>query len=113
MLSPDQIWLAIACMTAVTYGVRVLPFILGESRKEARQGEKERPILVALGPSLLVAIMVVTILPGVHKAVNQGITAELSYLFGIAATLLALKLSKNAGLAVLVGVAVNALIKFL
>ncbi|MFM2483450.1 AzlD domain-containing protein [Celerinatantimonas sp. YJH-8] len=112
MPSFNQIWLAVLCMAVVTYSTRVLPFILKRMQKQTSQTDKNSPVLATLGPSLLAAITVVTVIPGVQKTIQLGTIAQLSYILGVLTTLLALKFTRNAGFAVLAGVAIFALVSY-
>lgn len=106
-LPSDLAWLAVIGMALITYLTRALPFAVKKAQPSER--ENSSPALAALGPSLLAAIAVVTVIPGLREAMHTGYAAQLSYLLGVAATLVALRLTRNAGLAVMAGVGAYAL----
>ncbi|MCL2894941.1 AzlD domain-containing protein [Brenneria tiliae] len=114
MLSSDLAWIAVIGMALITYLTRALPFAIRKKSK-ANTGERENgsPVLAALGPSLLAAITVVTVIPGLRDAIESGISSQLSYLVGVVTTLLILRLSNNSGVAVISGVGAYACIFYL
>ncbi len=106
MLSFDKAWLAIVGMALITYFTRAVPFLFRKVKSNLPQSDETSSVLAALGPSLLAAIAVVTILPGLQNAINTGYTPLLSYLIGMVITILVLRIFHNAGLAVMAGVGI-------
>ncbi|TKI02347.1 AzlD domain-containing protein [Martelella alba] len=113
VLSSDLAWLAVILMALITYLTRAVPFAIKKIKTNTGERENDSPVLSALGPSLLAAITVVTVIPGLRDAAEAGFSSQLSYFVGAASTLLILKLSNNAGVAVISGVCVYACIFYL
>ncbi|MBI3285477.1 MAG: AzlD domain-containing protein [Burkholderiales bacterium] len=108
--SMENIWLAIILMAGLTYMTRSLPFLLeGRSRAFDRLTESDSP-LSTLGPCLLMAIAAATILPTLAANLNAGGFQILPTAAGLLGTMLAMKLWCNVGLAVLVGMFMDALV---
>ncbi|MGE9553765.1 AzlD domain-containing protein [Erwinia amylovora] len=104
----DQAWLAVFAMGVVTWLLRSLPFMLNKRARSDDKAEQGSPVFSALGPSLLSAIMIVTLIPGIQQAMAVGYGRALCYGMGILMTLGALRVSRNPGVAVIVGVAIYA-----
>ncbi len=104
----NEAWVAIIAMGAVTFATRSLPFVFKRNFVEGKSPGKKTP-LNALGPSLLAAIAVVAIMPDLRDAAVDGVQPFASYLVSLLATLAVLRLSKSAGLALMIGVACYAL----
>ncbi|WP_413740339.1 AzlD domain-containing protein [Sodalis sp. RH14] len=113
MLSFDKAWLAIAGMALITYFTRAMPFLFRKVKAKLSEPDKYSSMAAALGPSLLAAITVVTILPGLQNAINTGSTPLLSYLVGIVITIFVLRIFHNAGLAVMSGVGIYFILSFI
>jgi hypothetical protein len=80
-----------------------------QAQLRGRQKPRKKTPLNALGPSLLAAIAVVAIMPDLRDAAVDGVQPFASYLVSLLATLAVLRLSKSAGLALMIGVACYAL----
>lgn len=96
-------WGAVIAMAAITYLTRALPFALS-ARSRLLRRLAEGSSLAALGPALLAGIAVAVIVPDVMAL--QGMLQWLPYAGGLLATALAARRMANAGVAVIVGVAV-------
>ncbi len=93
--------LAILVMALVTWLSRALPFLL--MRKSNIFGRLGTGRFVILGPALLVAMTVVVVYSDLHTTVSAG--PVLAYLVGLIAAGLCVKMTSNAGYAVLAGMA--------
>lgn len=108
--SMESIWLAIFLMSLLTYLARSLPFMLsGRSGVFNRFAEPESP-LAALGPCLLMAISASTILPMLLAKLNAGGMQIWPTVAGLLGTMLVMKFWQNVGLAVVVGMVLDALV---
>ncbi|MFC0140430.1 AzlD domain-containing protein [Erwinia mallotivora] len=101
----DQAWVAIIAMGMVTWLLRSLPFMLNKRVQADKKADQNSPVFSALGPSLLAAIMIVTLIPDVQQAMASGYGRVMCYGMGIVITLAALRFTRNPGIAVIVGVA--------
>ena len=111
MTSGEDMWLAILAMAIVTWLLRALPFLVNR-HKPGREGQPLReisPVFAALGPSLLGAITIITLIPGIRQTFAAGWHGVFCYVAGIVSTLAFLRLTSNAGVAVIAGVGVYAL----
>ncbi|MCX8959535.1 AzlD domain-containing protein [Erwinia psidii] len=103
----DEGWMAVIAMGVVTWLLRSLPFMLNKRvRADDNRADHGSPVFAALGPSLLAAIMIVTLIPGMQQAMSIGYGRTLCYVAGILMTLGALRVTKNPGIAVIVGVGI-------
>jgi len=100
----DLAWLAVIVMGVVTWLLRSLPFMLNKWTRTEDKTEQGSPVFSALGPSLLSAIMIVTLIPGIQQAMAAGHGRALCYCTGILITSCALRITRNPGVAVIVGV---------
>src|SRR5690606_4598334 len=98
-----EFWGAVIAMAAITYLTRALPFALS-ARSRLLRRLAEGSSLAALGPALLAGTAVAVIVPDVMAL--QGMLQWLPYAGGLLATALAARRMANAGVAVIVGVAV-------
>ncbi len=96
-----EFWLAIAVMALVTWLSRALPFLL--MRKSSVFGRLASGRFVILGPALLVAMTVVVVYSDLQHA--AGPEPVLTYLCGLLAAGVCVKLTRNPGYAVLAGMA--------
>ncbi|AXF78131.1 AzlD domain-containing protein [Erwinia tracheiphila] len=106
-MSSEQMWIAVMAMGGIIWLLRCLPFMFNKSKckTEDTAGHKST-IFKALGPSLLAAIMVVTLIPGIQRAVTGGYGRMLCYGAGIVITMVVLRVTRNPGVAVICGVAI-------
>jgi branched-subunit amino acid transport protein len=112
-LSPDNVWLAIILMGAVTWLARSLPFwFSGQRRWLQRLADPSSP-LAALGPCLLVAMMAATVLPMLSQQVQIDLWHAVPTLVAMAAVLLTMKIKPNVGLAVVLGMVTYPLVVWL
>ncbi len=113
MTFSENFWIAVLAMMALTYMSRALPFLLPEDHSILRWLSDKNSPLAALGPSLIAAIAGTVILPELLKAAqgNNSLADLSTYGLGLAATVLTMKFSKNAGVAVIVGMIVYGLMK--
>lgn len=104
-------WIAVFVMMVLTYLTRALPFLLPENIPLLRRLADKDSRFSALGPSLIAAIAGKIVVSDILKAVQGGHgLIDLSiYALGLAATLLALRLVRNAGFAVIAGMVVYGL----
>lgn len=101
--SEQGLALAILAMALITYATRALPFLLGrDNRLLAWLANPDGP-LATLGPAIIAALAAVTILPEARTALASDRWPI--FLAATAATLIALRLLKEPGLAVLIGLA--------
>lgn len=109
----DTQWLAVFAMALVTWLLRAIPFFVNH-KKPGREGQLRdiSPVFAALGPSLLGAITIITLIPGIRQALTTGHHETICYLTGIGCTLACLRLTRNAGVAVVAGVGMYALALF-
>lgn len=91
---------AILLMAAITYLFRLLPLLMRKQTNELF-GERVNNALSALGPSLLVAIAVTTIVPDIMEKAQQSTGQLLLYALGLVAVLLIHRLIKNVGVTIL------------
>ncbi len=113
MTFSENFWIAVLAMMALTYMSRALPFLLPEDHPILRWLTDKNSPLAALGPSLIAAIAGTVIVPDLLKAAqgNDSLADFSTYALGLAATVLTMKYSKNAGIAVIVGMIVFGLTK--
>jgi branched-subunit amino acid transport protein len=108
--SIEDIWLAITLMALLTYLARSLPFMLsGRSAVFNRLAEPDSP-LSSLGPCLLIAICASTVLPMLVAQLNAGRMQIMPSLAGLAGTMWVMKFWQNVGLAVIVGMLLDAVV---
>ncbi|MBV7484140.1 AzlD domain-containing protein [Bordetella sp. BOR01] len=98
-----EFWGAVIAMAVITYLTRALPFLLS-ARSRLLRRLAEGSSLAALGPALLAGIAAAVIVPDVMAL--HGWPQLLPYAGGLLATALAARRLGNAGVAVIVGVAV-------
>ncbi|MGJ8515168.1 hypothetical protein R84981_001818 [Carnimonas sp. R-84981] len=91
---------AILMMAAITYLFRLLPLLVRKQTNELF-GERLNNALSALGPSLLVAIAVTTVVPDLMEKAQQSPSQLLLYVLGLAAVLLIHRLINNVGVTIL------------
>ncbi|MGJ8516395.1 AzlD domain-containing protein [Carnimonas bestiolae] len=91
---------AILMMAAITYLFRLLPLLMRKQTNELF-GERLNNALSALGPSLLVAIAVTTVVPDLMEKAQQSPSQLLLYVLGLAAVLLIHRLINNVGVTIL------------
>lgn len=99
----EQLWIAVAIIAILTYGSRALPFVYRNIpflQPTSPVGKR----LPVLGSTLLAALASVTIVPGFQNAIQNG--RQWIFLLGCLATLAVVLRWREAGLAVLAGVAV-------
>ena len=104
-----EFWLAILVMAVVTWLTRALPFLL--MRKSNAFGRLTSGRFVILGPALLVCMTVVVVYSDLRE--TSGLAPVLTYFCGLVAAGVCVKLTRNAGFAVLAGMAGYALAAFL
>ena len=95
-------WIVILLIAAATYLFRSLPFLL-------RGNQEYRSLLVSgwmdsLGPCLIAAMAVAIFLPEFDDAVEGGYTT--AFFMGVISVAIALRLSRNLGIATLCGILV-------
>lgn len=100
-MGQNEFWLAIAVIALVTWLTRATPFLL--MRKSNTFGRLTSERFVILGPALLVSMTVVVIYSDLQQAAGFG--PVLAYLCGLIGAGACVKLTRNAGFAVLVGMA--------
>lgn len=108
MIMPyEQAWTGVIAMGFVTWLLRSMPFVLN-NRIHARDDKvgQGSPVFAALGPSLLAAIMIVTLIPGIQQAMAVGYGRVLCYGSGILMTQVVLRVTRNPGFAVIAGVTI-------
>lgn len=108
-MGQTELWLAIAVMAVVTWLSRALPFVL--MRKSNIFGRLTSGRFVILGPALLVSMTVVVVYSDLQQA--TGGASVMVYFCGLIAAGVCARLTRNAGFAVLAGMAGYAAALFL
>ena len=104
---------AIFCSALITYSMRFLPFVCLSVSPRLRTIFSNQKIIAPMGPCLIAAIAATSITPGFVQAIEVSWLDALIYLFGLLGAWLGFKLTKNAGLAVIVGMLCFGLLHYL
>ncbi len=105
--------LAIFSSALITYSMRFLPFVFMYLSPKLKAVFSNQKVIAPMGPCLIAAIAATSITPGFVEAAQTSVVAALVYLLGLFGAWLGFKLTKNAGLAVMIGMLSFALIHYL
>ena len=102
--------LAIFCSALIIYSMRFMSFAFMHFSPRLKELFSNQKIIAPMGPCLIAAIAATSITPGFVNAAQTSVSAALIYLFGLFGAWLGFKLTKNAGLAVMLGMLCFALV---